>query len=101
MPAFRAGMHTGPVVIGECGDSRRQIAYFGDTVNVTARLQQHCKDAGRPFLVSGELLRLLPAGHGLAVEPLGPTPLRGRAAPIEIFAVTQSPVAAAPQRAAS
>jgi class 3 adenylate cyclase len=26
---------SGPVVISECGDSRRQIAYFGDTVNVT------------------------------------------------------------------
>ena len=36
-PRFRAGLHAGPVVISECGDSRRQIAYFGDTMNVTAR----------------------------------------------------------------
>ncbi|WP_342727695.1 adenylate/guanylate cyclase domain-containing protein [Bradyrhizobium sp. B097] len=89
VPAFRAGMHAGPVVIGECGDSRRQIAYFGDTVNVTARLQAHCKEAGRPLLISGELLRLLPPDPDFVIEPLGSTQLRGRAASIDIFAVTR------------
>ncbi|WP_342712370.1 adenylate/guanylate cyclase domain-containing protein [Bradyrhizobium sp. B124] len=89
VPAFRAGMHAGPVVIGECGDSRRQIAYFGDTVNVTARLQAHCKEAGRPLLISGELLRLLPSDLDFFIEPLGSTQLRGRAASIDIFAVTR------------
>ncbi|WP_338828390.1 adenylate/guanylate cyclase domain-containing protein [Bradyrhizobium sp. 27S5] len=89
VPAFRAGMHAGPVVIGECGDSRRQIAYFGDTVNVTARLQAHCKEAGRPLLISGELLRLLPSEQDFVIEPLGWTQLRGRAASIDIFAVAR------------
>ncbi|WP_050628425.1 adenylate/guanylate cyclase domain-containing protein [Bradyrhizobium viridifuturi] len=89
VPTFRAGMHAGPVVIAECGDSRRQIAYFGDTVNVTARLQAHCKEAGRPLLISGELRRLLPLNLDLAVEPLGSTQLRGRAASIEVFAVAR------------
>lgn len=95
VPAFRAGMHAGPVVIGECGDSRRQIAYFGDTVNVTARVQQQCKEAGRPLLVSGELLRLLPPLDDLNVAPLGATPLRGRAAPVDLFAVSRRQTAAA------
>lgn len=95
IPAFRAGIHAGPVVISECGDSRRQIAYFGDTVNVTARLQQHCKEAGRPLLVSGDLLGLLPAADDLAIEPLGATQLRGRAAPVDIFAVNRRAAALA------
>jgi adenylate cyclase len=89
VPAFRAGMHAGAVVIAECGDSRRQIAYFGDTVNVTARLQEHCKEAGRPLLVSGELLRLLASNLDFTIEPLGSTQLRGRAASIDIFAVAR------------
>src|SRR5436853_308879 len=29
VPQFRAALHAGPVVISECGDSRRQIALFG------------------------------------------------------------------------
>jgi len=90
VPEFRAGIHAGPVVISECGDSRRQVAYFGDTVNVAARLQAHCKEAGRRLLVSGELVRLLPAEADLLVEPLGPTELRGRAAPIEVFSIARA-----------
>ncbi len=87
VPNFRAGLHTGSVVISECGDSRRQIAYFGDTMNVTARLQEHCKEVGRALLVSADLLRLVHPGSDLVVEALGPTQLRGRAAAVEVFAV--------------
>ena len=36
-------------MISECGSSRRQLAYFGDTVNVTARLQEHCKEKLAPY----------------------------------------------------
>jgi class 3 adenylate cyclase len=101
VPAFRAGVHAGPVVIGECGDSRRQIAYFGDTVNVTARLQQHCKEAARPLLISGELHRMLPSVRSFVIEPLGSTLLRGRSAPIEIFAVARQTAASTPRQATS
>ncbi|WP_426436112.1 adenylate/guanylate cyclase domain-containing protein [Bradyrhizobium genosp. P] len=101
VPAFRAGIHAGPVVVSECGNSRRQIAYFGDTVNVTARLQGHCKEAGRPLLVSGELQRLLAADRRLAIEALGSTQLRGRSAPIEVFAVSRHPAASTHRQASS
>ena len=89
VPDFRAGMHAGPVVISECGNSHRQVAYFGDTMNVAARLQGLCKDRDRDLLVSGELLRLSAPAADLVVEPLGPTQLRGRAAPIEVYAVAR------------
>jgi len=92
VPDFRAGMHAGPVVVSECGNSHRQVAYLGDTMNVAARLQGLCKDGDRNLLVSGELLRLSNPGPDLIVEALGPTQLRGRAAPIEVFAVSRRPV---------
>ena len=87
VPTFRAGLHAGAVVISECGSSRRQLAYFGDTVNVTARLQEHCKEAGRNLLVSADLLSHLRPKPDILVEPLGQAQLRGRAAAIEVFAV--------------
>jgi adenylate cyclase len=87
VPGFRAGLHAGPVVISECGNSRRQLAYFGDTVNVTARLQEYCKEAGRNLLVSADLLRHVRPNPSILVEPLGHAQLRGRAAAIEVFAV--------------
>ena len=51
-PRFRAGNHAGPIVISECGDTKRQIAYFGDTMNVAARLCEHSKAAGEALVAS-------------------------------------------------
>ena len=91
VPSFRGGLHTGSVAISECGDSRRQVSFFGDTVNVAARLQEHCKEAGRTLLVSADLVRLATPGADLVMEAMGPTHLRGRAAPIDVFAVERRP----------
>jgi class 3 adenylate cyclase len=107
VPDFRAGLHAGPVVISECGDSHRQVAFFGDTVNVAARLQAYCKEAGRSLLVSGDLLDLVSSGkdhsgenlgiEGFVVDDLGPVQLRGRAAAIELFGVERRAPAQADQ----
>jgi len=37
-PWFCAGVHAGPIIVNECGGAKRQIAYFGNTMNVAARL---------------------------------------------------------------
>ena len=87
VPRFRAALHAGPVVISECGNSRRQIAYFGDTLNVTQRLQEHCKLVGRSLLVSAELLSRVRPGLGLQIQALGSAKLRGRSTAVEVFAV--------------
>ena len=91
VPGFRGVLHAGSVAISECGDSHRQVAYFGDTVNVAARLQEHCKEAGQSLLVSADLLRLANPDTDLVVEALGPTQLRGRGEPIDVFAVERRP----------
>ena len=87
IPRFRAGMHAGPVVISECGNSRRQIAYFGDTVNVAARLQERCKEVGLSLLVSADLLRHVRPGPDFVVKVQGEAQLRGRSATVQVFAV--------------
>jgi class 3 adenylate cyclase len=92
VPGFRGALHAGPVVISECGESRRQIAYFGDTMNVTARLQEQAKEAGRSLLVSAELLERVRTGPDLRIEALGKAALRGRAAAVEVFAVERARV---------
>jgi adenylate cyclase len=91
VPAFRIGMHGGAVVASEVGDDRREIVYFGDTVNTAARLESLCKELGRDFLVSGPLLARLDLPPGTMAEPLGPIALKGKAAPIEVFAIAAAP----------
>jgi adenylate cyclase len=92
VPGFRGGLHAGPVAISECGDSRRQIAFFGDAVNVAARLQEHSKEMDRSLLVSADLLRLANPAADLVVEALGPTRLRGRVAPVNVFGIQRASV---------
>jgi class 3 adenylate cyclase len=87
VPRFRAGIHAGPVVVSECGVAKRQIAYFGDTMNVAARLCEHCKAAGDSLIASAEMLRSAAIPDGLAVGRLTSLMLRGRRSPVEAHAV--------------
>src|SRR5262249_20892537 len=90
VPRFRAGVHAGPVVISECGDAKRQIAYFGDTMNVAARLSDHCKTAEEALLVSADLLRAATVPPWLQVGAPAQIALRGREAPVETYAVRRN-----------
>ena len=86
-PQFRAGMQVGPVVVSECGDAKRQLAYFGDTMNVAARLCDHCKRVGERLIVSADLLRQAAIPAGLRVGEAVSIELRGRREHVESHAV--------------
>lgn len=90
VPEFRASLHSGEIVAGEIGDLRREIAYVGDTLNVAARLLEAAKARGRDILVSADLLRSVALPSGLVAEPLPTLDVRGRHAPLEIFALDRS-----------
>ena len=87
VPEFRTGIHAGPVVVSECGVAKRQIAYFGDTMNVAARLCEHCKAAGETLVASADLLRSAAVPAGLGVGRHASLMLRGRRTPVEAHAV--------------
>lgn len=88
LPEFRAALHSGEIVAGEIGDVRREIAYVGDTLNVAARLLEASKTLQRDVLVSADLLALVRLPDRLEAEPLPTLSIRGRAAPLEIAALT-------------
>jgi adenylate cyclase len=85
---FRAGLHAGPVVLGELGYSRMEIAFLGDTMNTTARIHELCRETGNRVIASDALLahvEALPAG--IEKSPLGPIALRGKERALELFAL--------------
>jgi len=90
VPRFRAGIHAGPVVVSECGVAKRQIAYFGDTMNVAARLCEHCKAAGEALIASADMLRSAALPYGLSVGRHASLMLRGRQTPVEAQAVCRN-----------
>ena len=90
VPRFSAGLHLGPVVAGEIGTVKHEIAFLGDTVNTAARIEQACKELDRPFIASGDVVSALDPAEDITVESLGDTVLRGVAEPVELFAVSHT-----------
>ena len=70
VPRFRAALHGGSVVAAEIGVDRHKIAYFGDTVNTTARLETLCRDLDEPILISAELLSRITALPPMCAPPI-------------------------------
>ena len=85
---FRAALHCGPVVIGELGTIKMEIAFLGDTMNTAARLQQACRDTGQRVLASAALVnRLAAMPPGVARRSIGRLRLRGKENEIELYAL--------------
>jgi len=77
------------VISGEIGDTKREIVFHGDVMNTAARLEQATRDLRRAFVASSDAVSGLTSIDGYTLEPLGPQLLRGRAAPIDVYAVTE------------
>jgi class 3 adenylate cyclase len=81
-PRFRAGVNTGPAVIGNVGSvERRSFTAIGDTTNLAARLQAQA-EAGQVVIGSATLAEL---GEAARVTALGSLDLKGKAEPVNAF----------------
>lgn len=87
VPQLRAALHAGPVITGEVGGSRRAIVFHGDVMNTTSRIENATRELGRLFLVSEDALARVEGREAYVLEDLGPQTLRGRAAPVRVYAV--------------
>jgi adenylate cyclase len=88
-PAIRigVGIATGEMVAGYTGTQQRATyTCIGDTVNLAARLEAHTKVAKRTILIDPATCMAL--GGRIPVEALGAASFRGKAAPVEVYAVT-------------
>ena len=90
VPAFRAALHAGPVVVGEIGDSKLEIVLLGDTVNTTARIEQSCREFDRDFLASAEALALMTLPPGVESEEMPPVALKGKSRQVGLYAITHA-----------
>jgi adenylate cyclase len=92
--AVGIGVHIGEAFCGAVGDARRlEFTVLGDTVNVAARLEALTREEPWRLIVSADLLAA--AGEGTAGwTALAPRQLRGRAAPVALYASLPAPVAA-------
>lgn len=85
-PQFKAGIHLGNVMAGEIGVIKREIAYSGDVLNTTARIQAKCNELGVNILLSENLIDLLtPMSSDFQPVSMGEYPLRGKQTQLQLY----------------
>jgi adenylate cyclase len=81
------GIHTGTAIVGNVGSSQRMdYTAIGDTVNVAARLQAATKQFETGILVSETTWSATQGNFN--VRDVGPIYVRGRGAPVQVYAVS-------------
>jgi class 3 adenylate cyclase len=81
----RIGMNSGEVVVGAIGsDLRMDYTAVGQTTHLAARMEQLAKPD--TTLLTADVLRL--AEGFIAVTPLGPVPVKGLNAPVDVYEMT-------------
>ena len=84
------GIASGEMVAGYTGTNERATyTCIGDTVNIASRLEGHTKVAERAILIDGETRAGL--RDDIKIDALGPVTIRGKAQPVEVYAVNSSP----------
>lgn len=87
VPAFRAVLHGGEVVVGECGDSRRQVTFLGNVLNIVGRLEGVGKTEDEPLLATVEIVARMDSPQGVTFEALGTRQLKGLEEEVEIYRI--------------
>lgn len=88
-PVFKAGVHVGKATITEVGALKRDLAYHGDVLNTTARIQGQCNYFQQKILVSKSLFDRLHHKTDFHWMDLGLVELRGKEAAVEVVGLNK------------
>lgn len=87
------GIHYGPVVTGDIGVNRLELAVLGATVNIASRLEAQTRVIGVSLVASADLVERAKAEPGWrdsdldGLEPADPQMIRGVAEPVRTWVV--------------
>lgn len=88
-PVFKAGAHSGPIIVTEVGDVKREFTYHGDTINTTSRIQDKCNEFNSDMLISESLHCIIEGYSEYNFEDVGGIMLKGKAKEVRLFKVTE------------
>lgn len=89
-PVFKAALHRGDVSVAEVGEINTQIAYHGDVVNTTSRIQELCNVYDTHLLVSEMFMNGMESPPPNFKENAAEINLRGRSQPVTIYTLEKA-----------
>ncbi len=89
IPEFKAGLHGGTLMVTEVGVIKKEIAYHGDVINTSARIQAECNTHKVRLLISEKLLEDLKISAHLSSTFLGSVLLKGKQEKVNIHTIIQ------------
>ena len=89
VPSFRAALHGGAIVAGEIGDLKREIAYVGDILNTTSRLEEFGKSHHQRFVVSAKIAERRNFQSEFDCKPLGSFVPRGSEETVTVYSIAE------------
>ena len=85
VPEYRIGVHGGPIVTSEEGDTRRAIGFYGDTIHIAARLEQMAKELGTSGCLLSAGIAEHQTGSGKRLRFIGEESIRGISERISVY----------------
>ncbi len=89
-PEFKAGLHGGLLTIAEVGTIKKELAFHGDVINTTARIQSECNKYNEHLLISENLLNDIGHVYKYDVNSIGNINLKGKEERLIIHAIQTS-----------
>ncbi len=86
-PKFKAGLHGGTLIATEVGFVKKELAYHGDVINTSARIQTECNTYGVSLLISKTLLKDLQQKINSTSKYLGSVLLKGKQKEVQIYTI--------------
>ena len=89
VPQFKAGLHGGVLMVAEVGIVKKELAYHGDVINTSARIQGECNKYEVPILISEFLLNDLIPNSSYSSTSLGTVMLKGKQQEVNIHTLSE------------
>ncbi len=86
-PAFKAAVHCGKVIVSEVGNFGSEIAYHGDVLNTTSRLETLCTKIGQEFVASEDFINKMPLIKMFYPQKQGFFELKGKKKTISVYSL--------------
>ncbi|MGI9549796.1 MAG: adenylate/guanylate cyclase domain-containing protein [Aurantibacter sp.] len=90
VPQFKAGLHGGILMVAEVGIVKKELAYHGDVINTSARIQGECNKNKVPILISEALLKDLRMDNYYSSTYIGAVMLKGKHERINIHTLIET-----------